>query len=505
MKTRRHIATLVLGLVAIAPSHAATSVERTQAAIAKAKALDPKLRAVIAFDPTALKQAAAADRVRFFRYDPHLITGMPILVKDNIDVAGMATTAGSLALKGNVRPKDAPIVARLRAANAVIIGKTNLSEWANIRSSDSISGWSGVGGQTRNAHALDRSPSGSSSGSGAAVAAGIVEAAIGTETNGSVISPSAMNGIVGLKPTVGLVSRTGIVPISVSQDTAGPMARSVFDVARLLSVIAGSDPADPATKDADAHKIDYAAALDAGSLKGARIGVMRFATGFSTQTDAVFEKALDILRAKGAVLVDIKSFDNRAKMAPHTLGVLLTEFKVGLRDYLATTDPRAVPSRDLAGIIAFDKAHAAQEMPLFGQDLFEKAELTKGLDDPDYIKARDTIRKLAGADGIDRLLSENDVVALVGPSYAPAFPIDAINGDHSAGAGAGGVAAVAGYPHLTVPMGAVKGLPVGLSFIGPAWSEAKLLSLGYAFEQASHARIEPKLAPTLDDALLTGR
>lgn len=501
MKSSFIAASLLASVIAL-PSHAATSVERTSAAIAKVKALNPRLHAVIALDPTAPKQAAAVDRIRFFRFDPHLITGMPILVKDNIDVAGMVTTAGSLALAANLRSADAPIIARLRAANAVILGKANMSEWANIRSSESISGWSGVGGQARNAHALDRSPSGSSSGSGAAVAAGIVEAAIGTETNGSIISPAAMNGIVGLKPTVGLVSRTGIVPISVSQDTGGPMARSVFDVARLLSVIAGSDPADPATKDADAHKADYAAALDPKSLKGARIGVMRFATGFSSQTDAVFEQALATLRAQGAVLVEIKAFDNRAKMAPYTLGVLLSEFRVGLNDYLATA-PAAVKTRTLADIIAFDKVHAAQEMPLFGQDLFERAEATRGLDDPDYIKARDLIRRLAGPDGIDRLLKDNDVVALVGPSYAPAFPIDAINGDHSAGAGAGSIAAVAGYPHLTVPMGAVKGLPVGLSFIGPAWSEARLLSLGYAYEQASHARIEPKLAASLDDALLT--
>lgn len=507
MANPRQLLIPILALAAslAAPAHAATSVERTQVAIAKVKALNPKLHAVIALDPTALKQAEAADRIRFIRFDPHLITGMPVLVKDNIDVAGMVTTAGSLALAANLRSADAPLVARLRAANAVILGKTNLSQWANIRSSESISGWSSVGGQTRNAHALDRSPSGSSSGSGAAVAAGIVEAAIGTETNGSIVSPSAMNGIVGLKPTVGLVSRTGVVPISASQDTPGPMARTVFDVARLLSVIAGSDPADPATKDADAHKTDYAATLNAGSLQGARIGVMRFATGFSTQTDAVFERALDVLRRQGAVLVDIRSGDNRPKMAPYTLAVLLTEFKVGLRDYLAKTDPQRVPSRTLADIIAFDKAHAGQEMPLFGQDLFEKAEVTKGLDDPDYIKAHDLIRRLAGPEGIDAMLKDNQVVALIGPTYAPAFPIDAINGDHSAGSGAGSLAAVAGYPHLTVPMGAVKGLPVGISFIGPAWSEAKLLSLGYAFEQASHARIEPTLRASANDGWLDKR
>ncbi len=488
-------------LFAAIPAHAMTSVERTKAALGKIRIIDPLVHAVIAIDPTAMKQAEAADRIRFFRYDPHLITGLPILVKDNIDVAGLPTTAGSLALAKNIPANDAPIVARLRAAHAVILGKTNLSEWANIRSSEAISGWSGVGGQTRNPHALDRSPSGSSSGSAAAVSSGMVEAAIGTETNGSVVSPAAMTGIVGLKPTVGLVSRTGIIPISVSQDTAGPLARSVFDAARLLGVIAGSDPADPATKDADAHKGDYAAMLDAGSLKGARIGVMRFATGFSSQTDAVFDRALATLREQGAVLVEIRSFDNRAKMAPYTLGLLLTEFKAGLNAYLATAN-KAVPSRSLADIIAFNKAHAAQEMPLFGQDLFERAQALPGLDDPDYLRSRDLLHRLAGPDGIDRLLKDNDVVALIGPTYAPAFPIDAINGDHGAGSGAGSIAAVAGYPHLTVPMGAVKGLPVGLSFIGTAWSEAKLLSFGYAFEQASKARIEPTFKASANLGLL---
>lgn len=484
------LALLALGLAVPAPAQ--TALERTEAALARIRALDPKLHAVIAIDPSAREQAKAADRIRFIRHDPHAITGMPVLIKDNIETAGaLPTTAGSLALRDNVSGRDAPVVARLRGAHAVILGKTNLSEWANIRSSASMSGWSGVGGQTHNAYALDRNPCGSSAGSAVAVASGMVDMAIGTETNGSIACPAAMNGIVGLKPTVGLVSRTGIIPISISQDTAGPMAATVFDAARLLSAIAGSDPADPATAGADAHRTDYAAALDAGSLRGTRIGVLRFATGFSILADEAFEQALAVLRAQGAVLVDIDSFD-RSRINAASLGVLLTEFKAGLNAYLATTPP-AVKSRTLADIIAFNSAHAQDEMPLFGQDLFVKAEATKGLDDPDYKAARDLIRRLAGPEGIDRMLRDKDVVALIGPTMPPAFLSDPINGDRTGGGGAGGIAAVAGYPHLTVPMGLAKGLPVGLSFIGPAWSEARLLSLGYAYEQASKARVAPKL------------
>ena len=489
----RILALTLLAFSLAAPAMAQSSLERTDAAIKRIGRLDRKLHAVIAIDPTARDQARAADQIRFIRYDPHAITGEPVLIKDNIEAAGpLPTTAGSLALKDNVSGRDAGVVTRLRAAHAVILGKTNLSEWANIRSSASMSGWSGVGGQTHNAYALDRNPCGSSAGSAVAVAAGMVAMAVGTETNGSVTCPAAMNGIVGLKPTVGLVSRAGIIPISVSQDTAGPMAATVTDAARLLSAMAGSDPADPATAEADAHRIDYAGALDAGSLKGARIGVLRFATGFSILTDGAFERALDVLRARGAVLVDIKSFD-RSRINAVSLDVLLAEFKVGVNAYLASTPP-VVKTRTLADLIAFDDAHAAQEMPIFGQDLFVKAEATQGLDDPDYKAKRDLIRKLAGPEGIDRMLKDNDVVALVGPTMPPAFLSDPINGDRTGGGGAGGIAAVAGYPHLTVPMGLAKGLPVGLSFIGPAWSEARLLSLGYAYEQASHARVAPKLA-----------
>ena len=463
------------------------------AAITRVQQIDPQIGSVIALDPTAMDQARRVDSSGF----KGPLAGQAVLIKDNIESAGpLPTTAGSLALVNNVTNRDAPLVARLRASGAVILGKTNLSEWANIRSSHSISGWSAVGGQTRNPWALDRNPCGSSSGSGAAVAAGLVHFAIGTETDGSVTCPAAINGIVGLKPTVGLVSRTHIVPISHSQDTAGPMTPSVREAAELLSVIAGSDPEDPATADADRHKVDYAARLDAGSLKGKRIGVMRFASGFGT--DAAFETALAILRRQGAVLVEIKKFDDKA-IGPNELKVLMTELKADLAKYLKGS-PAPIAVRSLADVIAFDQAHQREEMALFGQDEFEKAEKTKGLDDPAYKKARAISFQAAGPNGIDRLLRQYRVVALVGPTMPPSWKIDAVNGDQIAGGGASSLAAVAGYPHLTVPMGLVKGLPVGLSFIGPKWSEARLLSLGYAYEQARGPFPAPKFYPSIESS-----
>lgn len=463
-------------------------------ALYRIEQLNPRLNAVIAVDPTAIEQARILDRLRRARGPLH---GMPILVKDNIETVGtLPTTAGSLALKDNVTGRDAPLVARLRAAGAVIVGKANLSEWANIRDTSSVSGWSAVGGQTRDPHALDRNPCGSSSGSGAAVAAGMVPAAIGTETDGSITCPAAVNGIVGMKPTVGLVSRTHVIPISHSQDTAGPMTRDVETAARLLTALAGSDPRDAATVEADRRKTDYAAGLRPGALRGRRIGVMRFATGFGT--NEAFAKALEMLHAQGAVLVDIKEGPNRGEIGRNELPVLLTEFKQGLNAYLATTPP-SVTTRTLAQLIAFNKANAARELGLFGQDLFEQAEATKGYDAA-YRKARETSLRLAGAEGIDKLLAANKVVALVGPTMPAAWPIDAVHGDQYPGAGAGGLAAVAGYPHLTVPMGQVKGLPVGLSFIGPKWSDALVLSLGYAYEQARGALPEPRFLASIEEA-----
>ena len=472
----------------------ASAQANTRAALKRIRALNPKVNAVIAIDPTAMDQARALDRSG--KRGP--LFGMPILIKDNIEAVGpLPTTAGSLALANNVTNRDAPLVARLRAAGAVIVGKTNLSEWANIRDNSSISGWSAVGGQTRNPHALNRNGCGSSTGSGSAVAAGMVPAAIGTETDGSITCPSSINGIVGFKPTVGLVSRTYVVPISHSQDTPGPMTRTVRDAALVLSALAGSDPADPATKDADAHRADFAAGLASDSLRGKKIGVMRFASGFGT--DALFEAALATLKAQGATLVEIKEFKGRGEIGQNEHKVLLTELKADLNAYLATTPP-TVRTRTLADVIAFNKAHAATELALFGQDTFVEAETMKGLDDPDYKKARETSLRLAGAEGIDRLLRENNVVALVGPTMPPAWPIDAVNGDQISGGGAGGLAAVAGYPHLTVPMGAVKGLPVGLSFIGPKWADGMILSLGYAYEQASHKRVEPRFLNSIEES-----
>jgi amidase len=469
---------------------AETNVQTARERIAR---IDPQLHSVIAVDPTAPAQARAVD-ARKLRGP---LAGQPILLKDNIEAAGpLATTAGSLALANNVTNRDAPLVTRLRDAGAIILGKTNLSEWANIRSSHSISGWSAVGGQTRNPWALDRNTCGSSSGSGAAVAAGIVRYAIGTETDGSVTCPASINGIVGLKPTVGLVSRTHIVPISHSQDTAGPMTQTVREAAELLTVIAGSDPADPATAQADAHKADYAAALDANSLKGKKIGVMRFASGFGT--DAALETALAVLREQGATLVEIKKFDDSA-IGKNETAELMTELKADLDQYLKSS-PAPIAVRSLADLIAFNKEHEQQEMALFGQEEFETAQKTKGLDDPAYKKARAASFQAAGPNGIDRLLKEYHVDALVGPTMPPAWPIDAVNGDQISGGGAGSLAAVAGYPHLTVPMGLVRGLPVGLSFMGPKWSEGLLLSLGYAYEQARGPFPTPQFYPSIEQS-----
>jgi amidase len=478
------------GALAQAPLPAESNVRIALDRIAR---IDPQLHSVLAVDPTAIEQARRVDASNL--RGP--LAGQPVLIKDNIEAAGaLPTTAGSLALANNVTNRDAPLVTRLRSAGAIIIGKSNLSEWANIRSNSSISGWSAVGGQTHNPWALDRNACGSSSGSGAAVAAGLVRYAIGTETDGSVTCPAALNGIVGLKPTVGLVSRTHIVPISHSQDTAGPMTTSVRDAADLLTVIAGSDPADPATREADKHKHDYAAGLDANSLKGKRIGVMRFASGFGT--DTAFDTALAILRQQGAVLVEIKKFD-RSAVGKNEFPVLLTELKADMAKYLKDS-PAPIGVRSLKDLIAFDNAHQKQEMSLFGQDVFEQAEKTKGLGDPAYKKARALSFAAAGPNGIDKLLRDNRVVALVGPTMPPAWKIDAVNGDQSSGGGAGNLAAVAGYPHLTVPMGLVKGLPVGLSFIGPKWSEQLLLNLGYAYEQARGPFPTPKFYPSIEES-----
>ncbi len=369
-----------------------------------------------------------------------------------------------------------------------MLGKTNLSEWANIRSSQSTSGWSAVGGLTRNPYALDRNTCGSSSGSGAATAASLAAGAIGTETDGSVVCPSAANGLVGIKPTIGLISRTFVVPISHSQDTPGPMTRTVEDSAILLTIMAGTDAADPATHAADTHKTDYSASLNPHGLRGARIAALRFLAGYHAATDAAFDRALAAMKAAGAEIVDVPSHEGRREMSDAELVVLLTELKDDLNSYLGST-PAAVKTRSLADVIAFNKATPV-EMRYFGQDLFEKAQATKGVSDPKYRAAAATAKRLAGPEGIDRWIRENRAVALVAPTGGPAWMTDLATGDHFIGS-ASEYPAIAGYPHITVPMGEVMGLPVGLSFIGEAFSEARLIGLAYAFEQSTRARLRP--------------
>ena len=492
MTNGRWVALVAIGLAGSAGAQSTAEYE-TLGALARARAIDGQLHSIIAIDPTAIAQARGIDQ----RATRGPLAGKPVLIKDNVEVAGpLPTTAGSLALIDNISGRDAPLVARMRSAGLVILGKANLSEWANIRSSSSISGWSAVGGQTRNPYALDRNTCGSSAGSGAAVAAGIVDYAIGTETDGSITCPASLNGIVGFKPTVGLVSRTHIVPISASQDTAGPMTRSVRQAAELLSVIAGSDAADPATREADRRKRDYAAALDANALRGTRIGVMRFAAGFGT--DPLFSAALAVLKARGATLVEIKKFDDKA-IGGNEFTVLLTEFKAGMNAYLANTPP-SVRTRTLADLIAFNKANAGTEMALFGQETFEQAQKTKGLSDPAYLKARRVSFAAAGPNGIDKMIRTHRLDALVGPTMPAAWKIDAVHGDQISGGGAGSLAAVAGYPHLTVPMGQVKGLPVGLSFIGGKWDDARILSLGFAYEQARGPLPGPNFWRSIEDS-----
>ena len=476
-----------------------TSAAVVQAFLDRIAAVDdagPMLNAVLAINPNALADAKALDALLAEGVNKGPLHGVPILLKDNIDSADpLPTTAGSLALQLNVTGRDAPLVARLRAAGAVILGKTNLSEWANFRSNASTSGWSGVGGQVRNPHVLDRNPCGSSSGSGAAMAAGLAAATIGTETDGSIVCPASANGVVGLKPTVGLVPRTHIVPISATQDTAGPMVLTVTDAALLLSVMAGTDASDPATAEADARKQDYLAALDANALAGTRIGVARFLAGYHDATDAAFAEALETLKAAGAELIEIEAFpSDRRAMNEAEYTVLLAEFRAGLDAYLATT-PAAVKARTLADLIAFNAATPA-ELEFFGQDVFEEAAKAPALTDKPYLDAKAAAARLAGKDGIDMLLARHSVAALVAPTGGPAWPTDPVTGDHFIGS-ASSLAAVAGYPHITVPMGEVRDLPVGLSFFGPAWSEATLIGLAYAYEQKSQARSAPEFFRTL--------
>lgn len=462
--------------------------------IARIDRAGPTLNAIIELNPDAPRDAARLDAERRAGKVRGPLHGIPLLLKDNIDATPMANSAGSLALASLHPRRDAFLVQRLRQAGAVILGKTNLSEWANFRSTHSSSGWSARGGQTRNPYALDRNPCGSSSGTGAAVSANLAAAGVGTETDGSITCPAAVNGLVGLKPTVGLVSRDGIIPISASQDTAGPMARSVADAALLLSAMAGRDPADPATAMRPGQALlDYAAHLDPQALRGARIGLLHNPLNERPEVAAALREAVQALRDAGATVIDTR-LPTEGRWEDAEQRVLLTEFKAGLEDYLATHD---APVRTLAGLIAFNREHAAQEMPHFGQELFEQAQATGGLGDAAYLAARAEARRLAGPEGIDAALQAQRLDALVVPTTGPAWRTDPVHGDGDAFPGAGyGAAAVAGYPSLSVPMGGSDGLPLGLLFVGTAWSEPRLIELAYAYEQRTRARTPPRFLRT---------
>ena len=471
-----------------------TAHELTEAYLDRIAAVDrsgPSLHAVIEINPDALAIADALDAERKAGHVRGPLHGIPILIKDNIATADkMQTTAGSLALVGARPLRDAAIVERLRAAGAVILGKTNLSEWANIRSTTSTSGWSGRGGQTRNPYALQRNPSGSSSGSAAAVAANLCVAAIGTETDGSIVSPSSVCGIVGLKPTVGLVGRSGIIPISVSQDTAGSMARTVRDAAILLSVIAGPDPRDPATREIPSSLTTTVfAPARTGALKGARLGVLRGPFGFHPRMEGMLSATVAALKAAGAEIVEVGDFPHLTQISEPELDVLLYELKAGLNTYLSELAAGA-PTKTLADVIRFNEAHRSEEMPFFGQELLERAEAKGPLSDPVYVAARELCLKFARTDGIDALLARHKLDALVSLTAGPAWLIDPINGDAYTG-GSSTPAAVAGYPSVTVPAGGLSGLPVGISFYARAWSEARLIALAEDFEDHTKARREP--------------
>jgi len=456
--------------------------------IAEIDQAGPMLNAVIEINPEALDIADRLDRERATSGPRGPLHGIPILLKDNIDTHDrMQTTAGSLALAGHIADQDATVTAKLRAAGAVLLGKTNLSEWANFRSNHSTSGWSSRGGQTRNPYALDRNPCGSSSGSGVAVAANLCAAAVGTETDGSIICPSQTCGIVGIKPTLGLVSRAGIIPIAHSQDTAGPMARSVADAAVLLAVLAGPDPRDPITLRGEP---DLALKLDRDGLQGARIGIARNFFGFSPRVDAIMEECVRVLAALGAQIIDPVEVAHAKEISDTELEVLLYEFHADLDAYLASRGP-TVLVRSLADVIAFNDAHADRVMPYFGQELMHMACAKGPLTDERYLQALATNHRLARTEGIDATLAQNSLDAIVEPSGGPAWLTDYIAGDHYTG-GTSTPAAVAGYPSITVPAGYIYGLPVGLTFTGPAWSESKLIRYAYAFEQATRVRQPPQ-------------
>jgi amidase len=475
----------------------------TQAYLSRIQEIDsrgtkggPRLNAVIEVNPDALAIAADLDKERKVKGPRGPMHGIPVLIKDNIDTADrMQTTAGSLALVDSKPAQDSTVARKLREAGAVILGKTNLSEWANIRSSHSTSGWSGRGGQTHNPYALDRNPCGSSSGTGAGVSANLCTVGVGTETDGSIVCPSSANGIVGIKPTLGLISRAGIIPISHSQDTSGPMARTVRDAAILLGALAGSDSRDPATADANAKmQKDYTQFLDSNGLKGARIGVARKYFGFSDSVDALMNRLIDEMKSAGAVMIDPADLESFGKFDDTELLVLMYELKADLNAYLASRPDARVHT--LADVIAFNEQNKEKEMPYFGQDLFLKAQEKGPLTDKEYVAALTANHKLSREGGIDAVMDKFHLDAIVAPTGGPAWLTDLVDGDHSGG-GSSNAAAVAGYPNINVPAGFIFGLPVGISFFGRAWSEPALLKIAYGFEQLIKARQKPKFLQTI--------
>jgi len=469
--------------------------------LARIDAIDrqgPTLKSIIEVNPDALQIADNLDKERKEKGPRGPMHGIPVVIKDNIDTADkMMTTAGSLALVGSKPPSDSFLVQQLRKSGAVILGKTNLSEWANIRSSHSTSGWSGRGGLTRNPYALDRNTSGSSSGSAVAVSANLSAVAVGTETDGSIVSPSSINGIVGIKPTVGLVSRTGVVPISHSQDTAGPMGRTVRDAATLLGALVGVDAQDRASRLSKGKFFpEYTRFLDANGLRGARIGVVRSYFGFHEGVDAIINNAIEIIKSSGAMLIDPVEIKTLSQLGNAEDLVLQFELKADMKAYLDRLGPNA-PVHSLKDIIEFNDKHKETEMPYFGQDIFLKAEGRGPLTSNEYLGALAKCHRLLRAEGIDSVIKKYRLDALVAPTDSPAWLTDLVDGDHFLG-GSSQAAAVAGYPSVTVPVGFVFGLPVGISFFGRAWSEPKLIRLAYSFEQASKVRKQPQFKATVD-------
>ncbi len=472
-------------------------VEKYSARIDEIDKHGPSINSVLEMNPDALSIADALDQERKSKGPRGPLHGIPILIKDNIDTADrMMTTAGSLALVGSKPSRDSFVAERLRAAGAVILGKTNLSEWANIRSSHSTSGWSGRGGLTKNPYALDRNPCGSSSGSGAGVSANLCAAAIGTETDGSIVCPSSSNGIAGIKPTVGLVSRGGIIPISHSQDGAGPMCRTVRDAAILLGALTGIDPRDPATNASQGKSFtDYAQFCNPSGLKGARIGVARKYFGFNDAVDVLMEQSLDVMKKQGATLIDPADVETLGKFDESELLVFMYELKADLNTYLAGLGPNS-PVKTLKEIIDFNDRNREKEMPYFGQDLFLKAEAKGPLTEKAYLDALEKNHQLARIEGIDATMDKYHLDAMVAPTGGPAWITDLVNGDHVSG-GSSNAAAVAGYPNINVTAGFISGLPVGISFFGRAWSEPTLIRLAFAFEQATKARQSPRFLSTV--------